>query len=76
MLPPPFHFLSPSANTLRIVDGLGAFVEFEAVMGPADAATPDVNVLSQNRLNSLAARLRLDSARDFLAHSYADMLGL
>jgi predicted adenylyl cyclase CyaB len=55
---------------LDLVEGLGSFVELEAVLSPAaDAA------LSQRRLEQLSAALELDSSADE-AGSYSDLLGL
>ena len=52
------------------VDGLGTFVEFEAVLSATDGET-----VSRERLAELARVLKLESAHD-LAGSYADLLGI
>jgi predicted adenylyl cyclase CyaB len=52
------------------VEGLGSFVEFEAVLGPED----DLQT-AHERLTDLSARLGIAPA-DRLSHAYADLLGL
>ena len=52
------------------VEGLGTFVEFEAVLGPADG-----EAVSLQSLQDLLARLPLNAAAS-LAGSYADLLGI
>lgn len=52
------------------VEGLGSFVEFEAVLGPSD----DLQT-AHDRLTALSDRLGIAPA-DRLSHAYADLLGL
>lgn len=52
------------------VDGLGDFIEFEAVLRPEDAEEP-----ARARLEELRERFQLDRGQ-LLAPSYADLLGL
>ncbi len=51
------------------VDGLGTFVEFEAVLSAADG-----EAVSRQRLEELGRVLKLESAQN-LAGSYADLMG-
>ena len=52
------------------VEGLGTFVEFEAVLAPGEA-----EAVSQERLKELSARLAL-RPEDTLRASYAELLGM
>jgi predicted adenylyl cyclase CyaB len=52
------------------VDGLGSFIEFEAVLSPTDGEE-----ISHQRLAELGSALRLETVQD-QAKSYADLLGI
>ena len=55
---------------LDTVDGLGTFVEFEAVLGPNDD-----EVTAQQRLAELSGALEIEAAA-YVGQSYANLLGL
>jgi adenylate cyclase, class 2 len=52
------------------VEGLGTFVEFEAVLGPDDD-----EATAEERLEELGGALAIDASA-YLATSYADLLGM